>query len=118
MAGRKKIRESTVEDHLEKRCLELDVFVLKNTGMNGIPDRLLVWDKIHWFLELKRPGEAPTELQEAVARKLRAHGAVTICADTKSRVDEVLDALVHRRPAPRNLLYGDPYRRWDPGRET
>ncbi len=116
MAGRKKALESTVEGHLERRCQELDIFLLKNTGRNGIPDRLMVWDKTHWFLELKRPGERPTPLQEAVARKLREHGAVTVCADTKTRVDQVLDALTHRKPAPRELLYGDPYHPWDPER--
>lgn len=101
----KKGLEKAVEDHLMDRCKDLDVFILKNTGMNGIPDRLLIWDKTHWFLELKKPGEEPTPLQIAVARKLKDHGAVTLWADSKSQVDRVLDALVSRQPAPRDRIY-------------
>lgn len=104
MAAAKAIREKSVEDHLMGRCLELDIFVLKNTGMKGIPDRLLIWDKTHWFLELKRPGKEPTALQRAVARKLRDHGAVAVWADSKEQVDRILDAMVSRMPAPRDRI--------------
>lgn len=94
--------ERTVEDHLTRRCTELDIFVLKNTGMNGIPDRLLIWDRTHWFLELKKPGKKPTDLQVAVAKKLKAHGAIPLWADTKHDIDRILNAMVSRQPAPRD----------------
>lgn len=106
--------ESSVEGHLEKRCAALDVFLTKNTGRNGMPDRLLIFRSRHWFLELKRPGKRPTELQEAVAQKLRSHGAVTLCADTKPRVDEILSALTGNLDPPAKLAYGRPGQPWDP----
>ena len=96
------VREKNIEDYFIRRCRELDVFVIKNTGMNGIPDRLLIWDRMHWFLELKKPGEKPTELQVAVAKKLKAHGAIPLWADSKPCVDRILEALVSRQPAPRD----------------
>lgn len=94
------VKESTIEDYLETRCRELGIFLLKNTGMRGIPDRQLILEGRHWFLEVKRPGKKPTELQEKVAGKLRRHGAVTLCADTKPRIDEVLSAMSGGWPAP------------------
>ncbi len=112
--ARKNPLESSIEGHLEKRCRESGVFIIKNTGRNGIPDRLLVHDGTHWFLELKRPGERPTELQEAVARQLRSHGAVTLCADTKRRVDMIMDALLAREEPPYGLAYGMLARKWEP----
>lgn len=103
MARARKALESSVEGYLEDRCKDLCVMVIKNTGLRGIPDRLLIYHGIHWFVELKRPGEEPSELQQAIARKLRSHGAVAICADCKPDVDRLLDALVAHRDAPRRM---------------
>lgn len=112
--GRKNPLESSIEDHLEKRCREENIFLTKNTGRNGLPDRLLIYDGIHWFLELKRPGERPTDLQEAVAKSLRSHGSTTLCADTKDRVDLVIDALLRHDEPPYGLAYGMLTRKWEP----
>ena len=112
--SRKNPLESSIEDHLEKRCKEQNIFIMKNTGRNGIPDRLLVYDGLHWFLELKRPGERPTELQESVARMLRSHGSTTLCADTKRRVDMVVDAMARHDEPPYDLAYGMLTRKWRP----
>lgn len=117
MSIRKPELESSVEEHLEKACAAMDVFITKNTGRNGMPDRLLIKNGRHWFLELKRPGKRPTPLQEAVGRLLRAHGAVVLCADTKARVDAVMDALCSGGPPPGALEYGFPGRNWNPERK-
>lgn len=110
MAGTKKkqVLESAIEDHLSAECARLGIYQHKNTGRNGIPDRLLVFDGAHWFLELKRPGEVPTELQESVARELRAHGAVTLWADSMETVDLVVRAMAAGSGPPRERLYGLP----------
>lgn len=102
--ARKNVLESAIEGYLEDQCRLRDVFVMKNTGRNGIPDRLLIYHGIHWFVEVKRPGEKPSELQSAVARKLIRHGSIAICVDTKPGVDELLEALTSHRDAPRSMV--------------
>lgn len=108
MAALKRRRplESSVEGYLETRCKETRTFLLKNTGRNGIPDRLLIRDGIHWFFELKRPGETPNPLQVAVAGKMRRRGAVTLWTDSKAGVDRVLAALIAHADPPEEMLYG------------
>lgn len=87
----KKPKEKSIEEYFTKRCKELDIFVLKNTGMNGIPDRLLIKDGIVIFLELKRPGKRPDPLQKAIIKKLRWHGVIARHADTKAEIDKILE---------------------------
>lgn len=114
MAVRSNTLESRIEDHLTQSCQAHGIYQHKNTGRNGIPDRLLIYRSTHWFLELKRPGKRPTSLQEAVARELRAHGAVTLWADSMQAVDDILQCLIGQAPPPRQYLYGLPqniYRR-------
>lgn len=91
MSKKSNPREKSVEDYLKKRCRELNVFTLKNTGMNGIPDRLLIKDNLVVFLELKRPGEKPGPLQKALIRKLRRHGVLARWADDRQKIDELLE---------------------------
>ena len=83
--------ESSIEEYFAKRCRKLGVFVLKNTGMGGIPDRLIFKDGIFVFVELKRPGEKPSDLQRAVMKKLRRRGALTKVVDNKAAADRLLE---------------------------
>lgn len=108
MPKNKPVLESSVEDHLTALCTKHDIYQHKNTGRNGIPDRLLIFDHRHWFLELKRPGKRPTDLQEAVARELRAHGAVTLWADNKEDVTRIIRCLICGGAPPRENMYGGP----------
>lgn len=108
MPKEKPVLESHVEDHLTKLCKQYNIYQHKNTGRNGIPDRLLIFNSTHWFFELKRPGKRPTDLQEAVARELRAHGAITLWADNSKSVDEIITALVSGDAPPRQHMYGNP----------
>ena len=104
----KAVKESVIEDYLAKLCKENRIYQHKNTGRNGIPDRLLIYQGRHWFLELKRPGERPTDLQESVARELKAHGAVTVFADSCDSVYKVVDCLLAGWDPPQSLVYGRP----------
>lgn len=85
-----KILESTIEKYLISQCKKHDVFCLKNTGMNGIPDRLLLKHGRYIFVELKRPGGKPRELQIAKMDELRRHEAEVIVVDSKEKVDAVV----------------------------
>lgn len=87
------MKESTIEDKMVKRAKESGVFILKNTGMRGIPDRLIVKRGRHVWVELKRPGEEPSTLQQAVMWKLRHAGAICIVVDSKPLAAAVIDAI-------------------------
>lgn len=102
----KVLLESAIENYLLRRCRDIGIMSVKQTGLNGMPDRLLIYGGRHWFLELKRPGNTPTDLQRAVAGKLRRRGAVAMYADTKTSVDDVLSALVEGRDPPSDRIYG------------
>ena len=100
------VREALVEDRFMSLCDRAGVFVSKQTGRNGMPDRLLLYDARHWFVELKRPGKRPTRLQRAVARKITRRGGVCLWADNYDRAEAIVTALVSGSPPPEDLLYG------------
>lgn len=85
--------ESTIERYMVDRCRSEGVFLLKNTGMNGIPDRLMCKYGHHLWAELKAPGKKPTDLQQEVMRKLRRVGCICIVIDSKELVDRAIDAI-------------------------
>lgn len=103
--------EGRIEAYLLKRCREEDFLAIKQTGMNGIPDRLILGNGLAWFVELKRPGCRPTALQNAVAAKIRLRGGVTLTADTKPKIDRIIAAMKAGGPPPKSLLYGKPQKR-------
>lgn len=90
---KQEIIENVIEEHLTKRCEELDIFVLKNTGRRGIPDRLLIKNGKHYFIELKRPGKKATELQKEIHKRLKKHGATVFVIDNKDDIDKVLESM-------------------------
>ena len=87
------MKESTIEAHMVKKANESGVFILKNTGMNGIPDRLIVKKGRHVWVELKCPGRSPTMLQREIMWRLRRHGAMCIVVDSKELASETIDAI-------------------------
>lgn len=89
--GKPRPLESSIESYFTKKCRKLGIFVAKNTGLNGIPDRVLIKDGLVIFLELKRPGEKPSDLQKAVMKKMRRRGAIVRWADTKPKIDRLLE---------------------------
>ena len=102
------MKESSVEDRLFNLCKQHNIFITKQTGMNGIPDRLLLYDGRSWYVELKKPGEKPTALQRAVAKKIRDHGGVALWADSYETVDRVVTALVTNSDPPRDRYIPNP----------
>jgi hypothetical protein len=62
-------------------------------GLAGDPDFYGLWHGLHWELELKAPGEKPTQLQlERQAEWARA-GALVAYADAPNMVDAFLSTL-------------------------
>ena len=88
------MKESVIEKYLAALAKARGAFVRKVTyqGRKGAPDRWLFYP--HGFLlivELKRPGEKPEPLQLDEMRKLRNAGFYVAWADSKERVDDILD---------------------------
>lgn len=90
---KQEVIENVIENHLTSRCEELDIYVIKNTGKRGIPDRLLIKNGKHYFIELKRPGKKATELQKEIHERLRRHGATVFVIDNKDDIDKVLESM-------------------------
>lgn len=111
------MKESAVETHMIKKAKEAEVFILKNTGMNGIPDRLIVKKGRHVWVELKRPGEEPTVLQREIMWKLRRHGATCIVVDSKELAAAVIEAICAPRLDVLKALEDESIRRFPSGHE-
>lgn len=63
-------------------------------GNAGVPDRIIVLpgNKVE-FVELKKPGEKPSELQKAQIRILQKLGCKVIVIDSIEQIDKFLDEL-------------------------
>lgn len=70
------MRESEIKRQCKDKLQEWGWMVvhLIQTNVNGIPDTLCLRGGRAVFIEFKRPGLSPRELQEYRIRKLREHG--------------------------------------------
>lgn len=88
------VSEKALERYLVRRVKEEGGLCLKysNPGMTGYPDRLclLPGGKAVW-VELKSKGEKPTRLQSLRHRALQDIGQRVYVADSREKVDEILD---------------------------
>lgn len=82
------MRESTQQTKLIRRCKAQGwlAFKIESPGNNGISDvMVLLTDRAGTghavFVEMKRPGEEPTKLQEHCLNELRRRGFVAGWAD-------------------------------------
>jgi hypothetical protein len=66
------------------------VIKLIQTNTNGIPDLIIHRNGITTYIEVKRPGEKPTELQQYRMKELSDHGIKSI---TCTSVEECLSRL-------------------------
>lgn len=86
--------ESYVEKYLYKHVLRRGGMCLKfESGINGVPDRVVILAGRTVFVETKAKGEKPRRLQEVQIERMRAAGADVRVADTRELVDALLDEL-------------------------
>jgi hypothetical protein len=74
-----KILESQIEKRLcawAKKCGIL-CYKVSTPANRGMPDRMFIFEGQVIFVELKRPGCKPTELQKYVINELNVKGGVT-----------------------------------------
>lgn len=90
--------ESKVERYLIRRVKELHGKAYKfiSPGNSGVPDRLAVipdpqiGEARIWFVEVKRPGEAPRPQQRLKLRELKRLGARCEVVDSKEAVNQFM----------------------------
>jgi hypothetical protein len=88
----KEMLEKKIEERLKTRAKAAGGLAVKwvSPSMSGVPDRIvfLPGGKII-FVELKRPGERPTPLQDRIIGMLRGLGADVRVVDSMEKVDEI-----------------------------
>jgi Holliday junction resolvase len=76
------MKESAIVNKIVAALRARGCFVAKLHGgptqQAGLPDLLVIHAGRVVFLEVKRPGEQPTKLQEHTLAKLRGHGATAV----------------------------------------
>jgi hypothetical protein len=88
------MKESAIEKYLVAQAKARGAFVRKVTyqGRKGAPDRWLFYPRgFLLIVELKRPGEKPEPLQLNEMQKLRNAGFYVAWADSREKVDAILD---------------------------
>ena len=83
--------EKTLEQYLYKTVKDLGGMCLKQTGIKGIPDRLVILPGgKYYFVELKREGEKPRPIQDYRMKQLMYLGCNVLVIDS---IDDVRDLL-------------------------
>lgn len=88
----KEMSEATLERKLVAWCKNNGVLTYKfsSPSKRGVPDRILIYNNITLFLELKREGKKPTELQYKRLREINEHGGVNAIAKWAAGLDEAI----------------------------
>lgn len=86
------MRESTIEDYLTRRVAEAggETRKVRWIGRRGAPDRLILLPGRSAWVELKAPGEKPTEAQTREHRRLSASGQRVFVVDSFEMVEAIV----------------------------
>ena len=86
-------RESVIENYLIRKVKALggQLRKVRWIGRNGAPDRLVLMEGDHAFVELKRPKKKAEAHQAREHAILRWAGFKVYVCDTQEEVDEVLN---------------------------
>ena len=85
--------EASIEAKIVKFCREHGIYTRKfaSPSNRGVPDRIFCKNGIAVFLELKRPGNEPTDLQTRELKILRNHRMTAEWCDSYSGAIELLE---------------------------
>lgn len=88
--------ESQIEKKLVAYCRKRGIYTRKfvSPANRGVPDRVIVGNGRVLFLELKREGNKPTELQKWGLAQLREHGAEAHLATGYDEAKAIVDAII------------------------
>ena len=86
--------EKQIERKLCDEVKKIDGMCLKQTGMAGIPDRLVLLPNGKCaFVELKAPGEKPRKLQQIRMKQLKKLGFKCFVIDGVEQIKPVIDSI-------------------------
>ena len=87
--------EQGIQTRIIKALSSKGVYVVKvvSASRNGTPDLLCCFKGRFIAIEVKRPGEKPTELQNAKLEKIREAGGVAVWVDSLEAAMSVFDGL-------------------------
>lgn len=87
--------EKEIEKYFFKKIEELGGLCYKFTSPSkrGVPDRIVIFNGLVVFVELKRPGEKLRILQLLIHTRMRERGAIVVTIDSKKEVDEFCEKL-------------------------
>lgn len=91
-------QERRIERYLCSRVKEIGGYAMKITspGLAGVPDRLVLFNGVALFVELKAPEGRPTARQLAVHRFLYRLGFPVSVANSKEMVDRLVQEVERR----------------------
>lgn len=86
------MREREVEVYFVRRVKEAGGLSFKfvSPGVRGVPDRIAIFDRAVYFVELKAEGEKPRPDQLRMHARMRAHGADVRVISSKEDVDNFI----------------------------
>ena len=91
-------QEKKVEEYLCKKIKKIGGYAMKITspGLAGVPDRLVLFNGVAVFVELKAPNGEPDPRQRAVHRKLYRLGFPVAVVYTKEMADRFVSEVERR----------------------
>lgn len=86
------MRESRIEAYFVKRVKEAGGLSFKfvSPGVRGVPDRIAIFDRAVYFVELKATDGKPRPDQLRMHARMRAHGADVRVIFSKEDVDKFI----------------------------
>lgn len=83
--------EQNLEKYLSRNVKLRDGLCVKLTGVNGIPDRLVLTNTgRHFFVELKTDGGRVSQIQDSIHKRLRHMGHEVYVVWDYKQVDMIL----------------------------
>ena len=91
-------QERKIEKYLCEQVKKIGGYAMKITspGLAGVPDRLVLFNGVAVFVELKAPGEEPKKRQEAVHRFLYRLGFPVSVVSSKEMADRFVQEVERR----------------------
>ena len=88
--------ERDIEAYLVLRCKEIGTLCDKFTSpqRRAVPDRVITFDGLVLFVELKATGKRPTASQIRDHNRRREAGAQVVWVDSKEGVDKILNSIL------------------------
>lgn len=84
--------EASLETYFIKKAEENNALQYKFlSGITGVPDRLIIYQGITAFVELKAKNGVLSKRQKFVINSMRSHGAIVFVPYSKKDIDDIFN---------------------------